>query len=351
MQLCTKSIEAEVNRSLSVDDKIFLYQEMVRMRRFEERAVRSYQQGKIGGFCHTYIGQEALAMGTISVLGPDDHIITAYRCHAHALAVGMNMKEMMAELYGKKTGCSQGKGGSMHFFDPKRNFWGGHGIVGGQTPLGLGIAFALKYQGRKGACLCYLGDGAVNQGPLYESYNIASLWNVPVVYVIENNNYSMGTSLERSSAGLPLAKRAEGFGIDWAVIEGSDLFTVRAKTVEALERAYNESRPTVLEINTYRYRGHSMSDPDKTYRAKEEIEEYRKTRDPILMYEKYLVTEGILDEEKIARIDESAKAEAEEAHQFAEESPYPSAEDIRTSIYWEEDNSEEKKSTGRLYFS
>jgi len=343
--------EAEVNKALSAEEKIFLYQEMVRIRKFEERAVRSYQQGNIGGFCHTYIGQESVAVGTISVLGPDDQVITAYRNHAHAMAVGMGMNELMAEMYGKYTGCSEGKGGSMHFFDPSKNYWGGHGIVCGQTPLGAGIAFALKYQGKKAACLCYLGDGAVNQGVLYESYNLVSLWNIPVIYIIENNCYSMGTSQERSSAGAPLAKRAEGFNIAWDVVEGNDLYEVRAKTTQALQRAYNESRPTVLEIKTYRYRGHSMSDPDKTYRSKDEIEEYKKTRDPILLFEQKLFEEGVLNEEKKQAIDTAAKEEAEASAKFAEESPFPPEETIQTSVYWEEDNPDQKTSQGRMYFN
>ena len=179
---------------LTPDERVNLYEQMVRIRRFEERSLRAYQQGHIGGFLHLYIGQEAVAVGSVSAMGDDDHVITAYRDHGHALAVGMNMDECMAELYGKKTGCSKGKGGSMHFFAPDKNFWGGHGIVGGQTPLGLGIAYALKFNKKTGACLCFMGDGATNQGPFYESLNLASLWNLPVVYIIENNGYSMGTS-------------------------------------------------------------------------------------------------------------------------------------------------------------
>lgn len=322
---------AEINTSLNPEQKRELYRQMVRIRRFEERSVRCYQQGKIGGFCHTYIGQEAVAVGSISVLGKDDPIITAYRDHAHALAVGMTMNELMAELFGKYTGCSKGKGGSMHFFDPKRNFWGGHGIVGGQTPLGAGLAFALKYKGIRGACLCYLGDGAVNQGAFHEALNLASLWKLPVVYIIENNYYSMGTSQPRSSAGQPLAKRALGYDMDYDVADGNDLYLVREKTEEAVRRARNECLPTLLEFKTYRYRGHSMSDP-ATYRTKEEVEEKKKA-DPIAIFGAQLTQEGVLDNEQIQGIDEEAKQEAAESDSFAEESPWPPEEELFTDVY------------------
>lgn len=341
----------DINKSLKPDSKIHLYRDMVRIRRFEERSVRSYQQGNIGGFCHTYIGQEAVAVGTISILGPDDQIISAYRIHGHALAVGMSMNECMAEMYGKVTGCSQGKGGSMHFMDPKKNFWGGHGIVGAQTPVGAGIAFALKYQKKKAACLCYLGDGAVNQGPFYEAMNLASLWNIPIIYVIENNQFSMGTSQGRSSAGKPLAKRAEGFAIDWAEVNGQDVYEVRSKTSEALERAYKLNRPTVLEIHTYRYRGHSMSDPDQTYRTKDDIQEYRDQYDCINLFKNKLLKEGVLTEEKVEAIDKQADDEVNAAIKFAEASPFPSEEAIYENVYWEEDHPEHKKSKGTMFFN
>ena len=340
-----------VNESLSVDAKVELYRLMVRIRRFEERAVRSYQKGQIGGFCHVYNGEEAVGVGTISLLGSEDQVITAYRNHGHALAVGMNMNELMAEFYGKYTGCSEGKGGSMHFFDPKKNYWGGHGIVGAQTALGAGIAFAVKYQKKKGACLCYLGDGAVNQGVFYESLNLASLWNLPVIYIIENNQFSMGTSQERSSAGKPLAKRAEGFDIQWGEVDGNDLYEVRRATYEALQLAYNDSRPTVLEMHTYRYRGHSMSDPDQTYRTQEQIKEYKTKYDPIVLFQKKLVKEGVLDEYVVKNIDEEAKEEAEASTKFAEKSPFPPAQSMMDSVYWEMDNPEHKNSCGTMFFN
>lgn len=339
------------NDLLSMSDKIKLYEDMVRIRRFEERTIPSYQQGKIGGFCHTYIGQEAVAVGTISVLGPDDQVITAYRNHGHAIAVGMPVNPLMAELYGKYTGCSKGKGGSMHFFDPSRNYWGGHGIVGAQTPLGLGIAFALKYQGKKAACLCYLGDGAVNQGVFYEALNMAALWDIPVIYIIENNTYSMGTSQERSSAGQSLYQRGLGFEIHSELVEGNDLYKVRARTSAALQRAYNENKPSLLEIKTYRYRGHSMSDPDQTYRTKAEIEAYKSTNDPIFLFETLLKNEGILTDELVEQINQKARAEANQAAEFAENSPFPPLESMQDDVYWETDHPSQKVSQGTIFFN
>jgi pyruvate dehydrogenase E1 component alpha subunit len=280
----------------------------------------------------------------------DDHVITAYRDHGHALAVGMNPNELMAEMYGKASGCSKGKGGSMHFFDPSRNFWGGHGIVGGQVPLGAGIAFALKHKGIPGACLTFMGDGAVNQGAVHETYNLAALWNLPVVFVIENNGYSMGTSQRRSSAGPALSKRAEAYGMEWDVCNGHELYDVREKADRMLRRARQLSLPSVLEITTYRYRGHSVADPDSTYRTKEEIENYRHTKDPLTLIHDTLVAEGVLTAELAQEIDSSARAEADRAAEFAEASPFPAAEDILKDIYWEEDNPSQKKSQGRIIF-
>jgi pyruvate dehydrogenase E1 component alpha subunit len=339
-----------VNQNLRPDSKIYLYEQMVRIRRFEERSLRAYQQGHIGGFLHLYIGQEAVAVGSVSAMSEEDHVITAYRDHGHALAVGMDMDECMAELFGKKTGCSKGKGGSMHFFAPDKNFWGGHGIVGGQTPLGLGIAYAIKFNKKNGACLCFMGDGATNQGSFYESLNLASLWNLPVIYVIENNGYSMGTAESRHSAGEPLARRGEAFDIDWSVSHGHDLYEVRHTISEALERAHKESRPSVLEIITYRYRGHSVADPDQTYRSKEEIEEYKKNKDPISLFRDQLVSEGHLTEAKAVDIDQKAKEEAEASVDFAQASPFPEPEELMDGVYWETDNPDEKTSLGTMFF-
>lgn len=341
-----------INAKLTAKEKIDLYRQMVRIRHFEQRSIRIYQQGKIGGFLHLYVGQEAVATGAISLFGPDDHVITGYRDHAHALLVGMSMNECMAELTGKVTGCSKGKGGSMHYFAPDKNYWGGHGIVGGQAPLGTGIAYALKFQGKKGSCFAYMGDGAVNQGAVHEAYNLAALWNLPCIFVIENNGYSMGTSQERSSAHPGcLAKRAEGYAMAWDVVDGHDLYAVRARTYEALKRAHDESKPTVMEIFTYRYFGHSMADPDKTYRDKEEIKDYREKKDPIILWENRLKDEGVLTDEVAKQINEEAMAEAEVAAKFAEDSPIPPESDIFTDIYWEEDNRSEKTtSQGTIIF-
>jgi len=340
---------APVNAALSREAKIDLYRTMVRIRRFEERSLRAYQAKKIGGFLHLYIGQEAVAVGCCSLMGKHDHVITAYRDHGHAIAVGMELNPLMAELYGKATGCSKGKGGSMHYFDPSRNYWGGHGIVGGQIPLGTGLAYALKYQGKKGAAMAFMGDGAVNQGAVAEAYNLASLWNLPVVFVIENNGYSMGTSQARSSAG-ELAKRAEGYDMPWGQCNGHDVYEVRACMDKFLTLAREESRPSTVEIDTYRYRGHSVADPDNTYRSKTEIEEYRRTKDPIQVFQNILVAEGVLDPATIEKIDTAARAEADNAADFAEASPYPTAADIQKDVYWESDNPAERKSQGRLFF-
>ena len=349
----TTSAEAEVNQKLSADEKIASLRDMFRIRRFEQIALKCYNQGKIGGFLHLYIGQESVAVGTISLLGKNDHVITAYRDHGHALARGMNMNECMAELFGKATGCSKGKGGSMHFFAPDKNFWGGHGIVAGQTPLGLGLAYALKYKGIEGCCLCYLGDGAINQGVYHESLNLASLWDIPVIYIIENNQYSMGTSLERSSAfRTTLAERAEGYNIAWESFNGEDIYEIRARTQVAVERARKESRPSVLEIATYRYYGHSVADANaKKYRTSDEIEDYKTNHDPLRLWQKRLIDEGVLDEAQAHQIDLDAKHEADEAARFAEESPWPGEADIFSDVYYEVDHGTESGGRGKHFFN
>jgi len=341
---------APINANLSKDQKIELFRQLVRIRRFEERSLQSYQKGgKIGGFLHLYIGQEAVAVGCCSLMGKNDHVITAYRDHGHAIAVGMDTKPLMAELYGKVTGCSKGKGGSMHYFDPSRNFWGGHGIVGGQIPLGTGLAYGIKYKGLKGAAMAFMGDGAVNQGAVHEAYNLAALWQLPVVFVIENNGYSMGTSQARSSAG-ELAKRAEGYDMPWGQCNGHDVYEVRACMDKYLTLAREKNQPSTVEIDTYRYRGHSVADPDNTYRSKQEIEDYRKMKDPIQVFQQKLLAEGVLNEATIEQIDAAARSEADNAAHFAEASPYPTAEDIQKDVYWESDNPSERKSQGRLFF-
>ena len=343
---------APINESLSNKEKIELYRTIVGIRRFEERSLRAYNQGKIGGFLHLYIGQESVAAGIVSLMEKDDHIITAYRDHGHALAVGMSMNECMAEMYGKHTGCSKGKGGSMHFFAPDKNYWGGHGIVAGQTPLGAGLAFALKYKGLKGCALTFLGDGAVNQGSFMETLNLASLWDIPVVFVIENNGYSMGTSLKRSSAAENLAHRAEGFDMEWEVCDGHDVYEVREVANRAMTRAREKHKPFLLEIRTYRYRGHSVADANhEKYRTKEEIEEYKRTKDPVNVIKRQLLDDGTLTEDEAKRIDQEKKDEAEASAKFAEDSPVAPRSEIQTDVYWEVDNDTEGNLKGRYFFN
>ncbi len=349
----TSNKDAPINKALTAEDKIRLYREMVRIRKFEQVSLRSYNSGKMGGFLHLYIGQESVVVGTQSLLGPNDHTITAYRNHGHGLAAGMGMNECMAELYGKATGCSNGKGGSMHYFAPDKNYWGGHGIVAGQTPLGTGLAYALKYRGLKGCALAFLGDGAVNQGCFHESLNLAALWDLPVIYIIENNGYSMGTSQKRSSAYPScLAERAEGYGMAWEHFNGTDIYEVRARTQVAIERAHNESKPTLLEIATYRYTGHSVADAMATvYRTKEEIERYQREHDPILVWKQTLLDEGVFTEAQAKEIDKAAQKEVEAAADFADASPYPDPESIFSDVYWEVDNGTEVGQTGRHFFN
>jgi len=342
-----------INRALTAEQKVELLRTMIRIRRFEQASLKYYNAGRIGGFLHLYIGQESVAVGTISLCGENDHNITAYRCHGHALASGMNMNECMAELFGKYTGSAKGKGGSMHLFAPDKNFWGGHGIVGGQTPLGLGLAYGLKYKGLQGAALCYMGDGAVNQGAFHESLNLASLFELPVVYIIENNGYSMGTSQKRSSAYRGcLAQRAEAYDMEWDLIDGSDIYEVRAKTHIAMERARKESRPTVLEITTYRYYGHSVADANaKKYRSPEEIENYKNNHDPINTFRNRLLQEGVITQEQADQINQQAADEAAAAVAFADASPAPSIESIMDDVYWEVDNNTPSGQTGRHFFN
>ena len=342
-----------VNAKLTPGQKVSFLREMLRIRRFEQQALKYYNQGIMGGFLHLCIGQESIAVGTSSLMNGHDEIITAYRDHGHALAVGMGMNECMAELFGKGTGCSKGKGGSMHFFAPDKHYWGGHGIVGGQTPLGLGLAFALKYKGIDGCAVCFLGDGAVTQGVFSECITIASLWELPIVYVIENNGYSMGTSLERSSAlNGPLAARAKGYGIDWGICGGFHLYELRAKLNPAMVKARAKSKPAVLEVNTYRYYGHSVADANaKKYRTPEEIEHYKKEFDPITIWENQLLLEKVITEEEIAQLEKETKAEAEAASEFGINSPWPAEETIFQDIYHEVDHQTEAGQTGRHFFS
>jgi pyruvate dehydrogenase E1 component alpha subunit len=320
---------------LRPQEKIALLRQMMLIRRFEEKAKQAFTQAKIKGFCHLYNGQEAVAVGTISVLNDDDAVITAYRDHAHALTRGTDPNACMAELFGKITGCSRGKGGSMHFFDAKKHFYGGHGIVGGQIPLGTGLAFAQKYLGTNRVTLAYMGDGAINQGGVHEAMNLAALWKLPIIFIIENNEYSMGTSIARSSAGDPLTKRAGAFDMAAIQADGMDIDDVRAKTFEAVSLARTESLPTLMEIRTYRYFGHSMSDPGH-YRSKEEIEKRRQS-DPIEIYKARLIEQKVITEEAINAIDEEVSAIAQASYDFAESSPEPEFETVFEDIFAPED--------------
>jgi pyruvate dehydrogenase E1 component alpha subunit len=299
--------------------------QMTLIRRFEERAEMLYKKGdKIGGFFHQYSGQEPVAVGSIGVLRENDYVMTAYRDHGHALTRGMSAKTAMAELLGKATGCSKGKGGSMHFFDVEKGFLGGHAIVGSHVPLGAGFAFAIKYRGEDRVCVCYFGDGAMNQGAVHEALNMAALWKLPVVYIVENNQYAMGTSVARSSAEPDLTKRgATPYGIPGHSIDGNDIELVARTTREAVARARKGEGPELIEAKTYRFKGHSISDPAR-YRSKEEYESAVRN-DPIVIYQNVLLERGWIDQEAIDRIVESVKQEVDESIEFADASPAPPA--------------------------
>ncbi|MGF1923249.1 MAG: pyruvate dehydrogenase (acetyl-transferring) E1 component subunit alpha [Bacteroidia bacterium] len=321
----------EINK----DTYLKWFESMLLMRKFEEKTGQLYGQQKIRGFCHLYIGQEAVVAGAISAMGPEDSMITSYRDHAHGLALGMSANSIMAEMYGKITGCSKGKGGSMHIFSKEHHFYGGHGIVGGQMPLGAGIAFAEKYKGTKNVNICYMGDGAVRQGALNESFNMAMLWKLPVVFVCENNGYAMGTSVERTTNMTDIYKIGLGFDMPCAPVDGMDPVAVHNAMDEAIQRARNGEGPTFLEMRTYRYRGHSMSDPAK-YRTKEELEEY-KAKDPIEQVREVILKEKYADEAWVTSIEEKVKDIVDESVKFAEESPWPDASELYKDVYVQSD--------------
>ncbi|AYQ31047.1 pyruvate dehydrogenase (acetyl-transferring) E1 component subunit alpha [Runella sp. SP2] len=314
---------------------MYWYESMLLQRKFEEKAGQLYGQQKIRGFCHLYIGQEACSSGSVSALTKDDKWITAYRDHGFPLALGTDPKAVMAELYGKATGTTKGKGGSMHIFDKEHNFIGGHGIVGAQIPLGAGIAFAEKYNKTSNLCMCFFGDGAVRQGALHEAFNMAMTWKLPVIFVVENNGYAMGTSVNRTSNVTDLYTIGEGYDMPSEPVDGMDVEAVHDAVSRAAERARRGDGPTFLEFKTYRYRGHSMSDPQK-YRTKEEVEEYKK-RDPIEMTKDRILTNGIATEEELAAIDAKIKQIVEESVKFSEESPWPDPSEIFTDMYVEPD--------------
>ena len=307
------------------------YKDMLLIRRFEEKAGQLYGMGLIGGFCHLYIGQEAVVIGLQSVAEPQDTVITSYRDHGHMLATGMDAKGVMAELTGRRGGYSRGKGGSMHMFSREKGFYGGHGIVGGQVPLGTGLAFAHQYEGDEGVCFCYLGDGAVNQGQVYESFNMAALWKLPVIYVIENNKYGMGTSVERASAKTELAERGAAYGIPGETVDGMDVLAMREAGARAASHARSGKGPYILEAKTYRYRGHSMSDPAK-YRSKEEVSKMRTEHDPIDQVKARLLEQGLIDEAGLKEIDRVVKAVVSEAAEFAQNSPEPDPAELYTDV-------------------
>lgn len=307
------------------------FEEMLLYRRIEEKAGHLYIQQKIRGFCHLYVGQEAVVAGSRSATRPDDNMITGYRNHVHPMAKGMEAKHMMAELFGKETGCSKGNGGSMHMFSKELRFWGGHGIVGGQIPLGAGLAFADKYNDTDRVTLTYFGDGATKQGALHEAFNLAMLWKLPVIFIIENNKYAMGTSVERSSNVHELYKLGLSYDMPSVQVDGMKPESVHEAVFEAAERARRGDGPTLLEIKTYRYKGHSMSDPQK-YRTKEEVEEY-KNEDPIAHVLSVIQKNKWLTEAEIEAIETKVDAIVEEAVQFAEESPYPDGSRLWEDVY------------------
>ena len=311
------------------------YEEMLLLRRFEEKAGQLYGQQKIRGFCHLYIGQEAVVSGMMSAIEKGDKVITAYRDHAHAIACGITPNAVMAELFGKIDGCTKGKGGSMHMFSKEHNFYGGHGIVGAQIPMGAGIGFAEKYKGTKNICITFMGDGAVRQGALHETFTMAMLWKIPVVFICENNRYGMGTAVERTTNVPDLYKIASAYEMPAAQVNGMECEEVHKAIKEAADRARNEQTPTFLEIKTYRYKGHSMSDPGK-YRTREEVDEY-KAKDPIEHVEKTIIDSKFATKEELDAIDEKVKKIVEESVAFAENSPFPDASELYKDNYLQQD--------------
>ena len=308
------------------------YKEMVLMRKFEERAGQLYGMQKIKGFCHLYIGQEAVSTGSLSILRPDDYIITTYRDHGQALARGITPRAVMAELFGRIDGCARGKGGSMHMFDKSLNFLGGHGIVGAHVPLGTGVGFAIKYRGGDQVCLCFMGESVVNTGAFHEALNMAGLWKLPVVYVIENNRYGMGTALERASAIHDIFERGASYNMPRAVCDGQDVFAVRAAMQEAVDRARSESTPTLLEMRTHRFMGHSMSDAASgTYRSKAELDESM-TRDPIALLRMHMQEQNELTEDALHKLDDEIKAVVQDSWDFADQSPEPPLEALFENV-------------------
>ena len=307
------------------------YKKMLYIRRFEERVGQLYGLGLIGGFCHLYIGQEAVSVGMEAAIGPDDAVITGYRCHAHMVSRGASPYKILCELLGKKDGVSKGKGGSMHMFDPNKNFWGGHGIVGAQVPIGTGLAFTFKYNESKSLSLTYFGDGAANQGQVYESYNMAALWKLPVLFCIENNQYGMGTSTKRASAGNDLSKHGESFGIPGFAVDGMNPISVYLAGLKAVKWIREGNGPIIMEMKTYRYRGHSMSDPAK-YRSREEVQKMREEQDPIEYIKNQLLSKNILNEENLTKIDNDIRLEISELAEKATKTEIIKEEELFNNV-------------------
>jgi pyruvate dehydrogenase E1 component alpha subunit len=328
----TTSKSAASKPDISADTLLGFYRDMLLIRRFEEKAGQLYGMGLIGGFCHLYIGQEAVVVGLESVAKPGDQRVTTYRDHGHMLACGMDPKGVMAELTGRATGYSRGKGGSMHMFSKEKAFYGGHGIVGANVPIGAGLAFANKYRGNDAVSFTYFGDGAANQGQVYETFNMASLWKLPVLFIIENNQYAMGTSLKRASSTPALYTRGEAFGIPGEAVDGMDVLAVREAGTRAVSHCRDGEGPYILEMNTYRYRGHSMSDPAK-YRTREEVQRVREERDPIDHLRDLLLEKQVATEEQLKAVDRTIKGMVADAAQFAQDSPEPDAAELWADVY------------------
>ena len=316
---------------LKAEEYVDSFEKMLLIRRFEEKCGQFYGMGLIGGFCHLYIGQEAVIAGVTMGKRDEDSTITSYRDHGHIIMSGIDPKYVMAELTGRASGCSKGKGGSMHMFNSTGKFYGGHGIVGAQVPIGTGLAFAEKYNGTSNICFTFLGDGAVNQGQVYEAFNMAALWSLPVIYVIENNEYSMGTSLARSTAMTDLYKKGQSFAIPGMQADGMDVDAVYNATVQAAEFVRAGNGPVIIEVKTYRYRGHSMSDP-ANYRSKDEVEEY-KQRDPVLIIKDLILANNYASEDQVKEIEKKVKVKIAETAEYATSEPLPSEDELYTDIY------------------
>ena len=326
-----KPIKVDLSRT-SAKELTTLYHDMLLIRRFEEKAGQLYGMGAVGGFCHLYIGQEAVVVGMQAILKPGDTVITTYRDHGHMLACGLDPKGVMAELTGRATGYSRGKGGSMHMFSTEKNFFGGHGIVGASVPIGAGLAFAHAYKNDGNVCLAYFGDGAANQGQVYESFNMAALWKLPVVFIVENNEYAMGTSVKRGSAKTEFFRRGESSGVPGKQVDGMDVLAVKEGGAEAVAHARGGKGPMLLEMKTYRYRGHSMSDP-ATYRSRDEVTKVREERDPIDRVRDWLIEANMASEEALKKIEADIRAIVNESAEFATSSPEPDPAELYTDIY------------------